>query len=114
MGGNLQDSLTSENGVDILKDGEGISYQGKSAEKEELAYNTLKVPRGGEFKVKLQDGTVVYVNSASQLQLSREIHGRGTTGVFVGRGLFRGREKRGNAFRGGDGRRQDQGAGYTV
>ena len=68
LGENLQDSLTNENGVDILKDGQGISYRGKSAEKEELAYNTLKVPRGGEFKVELQDGTVVYVNSASQLR----------------------------------------------
>lgn len=68
LGGNLQDSLTNENGVDILKDGQGISYQGESAGKEELAYNTLKVPRGGEFKVKLQDGTVVYVNSASRLR----------------------------------------------
>ena len=68
LGGNLQDSLKNDNGVDILKDWQGISYQGESAGKEELAYNTLKVPRGGEFKVKLQDGTVVYVNSASRLR----------------------------------------------
>lgn len=35
---------------------------------EELKYNTLKVPRGGEFHLTLSDGTVVTLNSATILK----------------------------------------------
>ena len=64
---NLSDSLTNEEGVNIVKDGEGISYQG-GENVEALVYNTLRVPRGGEFKIKLQDGTMVHVNSGTVLR----------------------------------------------
>ena len=64
---NLSDSLTNEEGVNIVKDGEGISYQG-GENVEALVYNTLRVPRGGEFKIKLQDGTIVHVNSGTVLR----------------------------------------------
>ena len=64
---NLSDSLTNEEGVNIVKDGEGISYRG-GEDVEVLVYNTLRVPRGGEFKIKLQDGTIVHVNSGTVLR----------------------------------------------
>ena len=98
LGGNLQDSLTNENGVDILKDGQGISYQGESAGKEELAYNTLKVPRGGEFKVKLQDGTVVYVNSASRLRYPVKFTGEERRVYLSGEAYFEVEKNEGMPF----------------
>ena len=33
---------------------------------DELRFNELEVPRGGEYKVKLADGTLVYLNSATR------------------------------------------------
>lgn len=36
--------------------------------KNELAYNSLTVPRGGQFFVKLSDGTQVWLNSDSKLK----------------------------------------------
>ena len=98
LGGNLQDSLTNENGVDILKDGQGISYQGESVGKEELAYNTLKVPRGGEFKVKLQDGTVVYVNSASRLRYPVKFTGEERRVYLSGEAYFEVEKNEGMPF----------------
>ena len=41
--------------------------QGKRVASGALHYNTLDVPRGGEFRVVLSDGTVVHVNSGSRL-----------------------------------------------
>jgi len=62
-----KDSLVSEEGVNIVKDGNGVSYLGNK-EEGDLAYNIMRVPRGGEFKVRLQDGTLVYMNSETELK----------------------------------------------
>lgn len=40
-----------------MKEGNGVSYIGNK-EEGDLAYNIMRVPRGGEFKVRLQDGTL--------------------------------------------------------
>ena len=45
-----------------------LVYQGE--ETGELQYNELQIPRGGEYQVKLADGTIVRLNSGSSLRLS--------------------------------------------
>jgi len=47
-----------------------LEYDSLGAPEQEvvLAMNTLRVPRGGEFRLKLSDGTNVYLNSASELK----------------------------------------------
>ena len=67
LGTETIDSLVSEEGVNIVKDGNGVSYLGNK-EEGDLAYNIIRVPRGGEFKVRLQDGTLVYMNSETELK----------------------------------------------
>jgi hypothetical protein len=49
-------------------DGEQLIYQDKKVVKEEIAYNYLTVPRGGQFQITLSDGTRVWLNSESQLK----------------------------------------------
>lgn len=50
-------------------DGEKIIYNKTSKNgKNEIAFNFLTIPRGGEFYVKLADGTEVWLNSESQLK----------------------------------------------
>ncbi|MGI9550520.1 MAG: FecR family protein [Aurantibacter sp.] len=44
-----------------------ISYEGASST-EELAYNTLTVPHGNRFDLKLSDGTTIYLNAGSSLK----------------------------------------------
>ena len=46
--------------------GEKIVYS--KAENKEISYNYLTVPRGGQFKIILSDGTQVWLNSESQLK----------------------------------------------
>jgi len=48
-------------------DGKEIVYNGNSANKKNV-YNYLTTPRGGQFFVKLSDGTQVWLNSESRLK----------------------------------------------
>tara|TARA_R110002033_G_scaffold170962_1_gene214997 strand:+ start:6219 stop:7379 length:1161 start_codon:yes stop_codon:yes gene_type:complete len=48
--------------------GEEIVYNALNSTSSELVYNYLSVPRGGQFALKLSDGTKVWLNSESQLK----------------------------------------------
>lgn len=55
----------------VTSNGEEIIYlvgQVDHTKTKEIAYNTLTVPRGGQFQIKLSDGTNVWLNSESQLK----------------------------------------------
>ena len=70
----LQDSsvqlITLGGGMVAKNDGVQVSYkENEGAGKEDvLEYNTIRVPRGGEYIVRLEDGTTVYLNSESELR----------------------------------------------
>lgn len=50
-------------------DGEKITYNKISKDsKNDIAFNYLTIPRGGEFYIQLSDGTQVWLNSESQLK----------------------------------------------
>ena len=51
----------SSNGTELI-------YDGTAAATGETAYNFLTIPRGGQFRIVLSDGTVVWLNSESQLK----------------------------------------------
>lgn len=48
--------------------GTQIIYKPKKAKTQELAYNYLTIPRGGQYFIKLSDGTKIWLNSESQLK----------------------------------------------
>jgi hypothetical protein len=48
--------------------GEEIIYEAGKQNTTEVAYNYLTIPRGGQFFIKLSDGTQVWLNSESQLK----------------------------------------------
>lgn len=66
----------SDNTVAVSKQGESLSYVKNDekagnqhpANKEEIRYNTLQVPRGGEYQLVLEDGTKVWLNAESTLR----------------------------------------------
>ncbi|MFD2827213.1 FecR family protein [Leeuwenhoekiella polynyae] len=58
-------ALHTQNAV---RSNEGIEYSEGTAVTTEIAYNYLTVPRGGQFFVKLADGTKVWLNSDSKLK----------------------------------------------
>lgn len=59
--------LSNQDGVTIRKENEGIRYESKDADGE-IAYHELRVPRGGEFPLVLEDGTEVYFNSETKFR----------------------------------------------
>lgn len=61
------DSLTEQAGSRITARGAGLEYTGHG-QGNELVYNTLKIPRGGEYTLILGDGTIVYLNSETELR----------------------------------------------
>lgn len=63
----VTDSLFRQQGANIVVQNQGVSYQGDSSVAEEC-YNTLRVPRGGEYSITLSDGSIVYLNSESELR----------------------------------------------
>ena len=53
----------------IKSDGEQLLYEtGKAVPKNDLAFNILTIPRGGQFFITLADGTKVWLNSDSKLR----------------------------------------------
>ena len=54
-------------GIAATNDSSGMVYPEQVAAGE-VEYNVLEVPRGGEYTVTLSDGTVVYLNSGSELR----------------------------------------------
>ncbi|WP_282135766.1 FecR family protein [Seonamhaeicola maritimus] len=66
-------NVTLEKGQDyiadnIISNGEEIVYSDISPAKAEIAYNYLTIPRGGQYYIKLADGTEVWLNSESQIK----------------------------------------------
>ena len=59
--------LSDQDGVTIRKENEGIRYESKNSDGE-IAYHELRVPRGGEFPLVLEDGTEVYFNSETKFR----------------------------------------------
>lgn len=52
----------------IKSNGKKIIYEAIERGKKEIAYNYLTIPRGGQFLIKLSDGTKVWLNSETQLK----------------------------------------------
>jgi len=74
-------TLTLGDGTDIIlekgqqyvsdnveSNGEEIIYKSANKSKSEIVFNYLTIPRGGEYHMKLSDGTEVWLNSESQLK----------------------------------------------
>ncbi|GAA4234637.1 DUF4974 domain-containing protein [Postechiella marina] len=74
-------TLTLEDGTNIFlekdknyisnnveSNGKALTYKTKNNTKQDIAYNYLTVPRGGQYNVTLADGTKVWLNSESQLK----------------------------------------------
>lgn len=58
----------SEGNVTIANTQGVVSYKSADDKKEEtLQFNTLRIPRGGEYQLELSDGTNVWLNSESEL-----------------------------------------------
>lgn len=80
-----------ERGSRIRVDSTGmVSYisRGSGKEMKETVYNTIVVPRSGEYKLELADGTRVWLNSESELRYPVEFQGARRDVYLKGEGYF--------------------------
>lgn len=92
LGGPGVDSVLIQPGAEIHTAKERLSYIGRQ-QTGKIQYNILQIPRGGEYSVTLQDGTVVNLNSASELRYPVRFTGTRTESIFDRRGLFSGSKR---------------------
>lgn len=62
------DTTIKEKGADIFSSNNKIKYQASKTRTNIIEYNTLVVPRGGEYILELADGTTIWMNSESKLK----------------------------------------------
>jgi hypothetical protein len=83
--------VTSQGSSRIIKVNNGlVAYQpaGAGAQTSEVAYNMLTVPRGGQFRLVLADGTRVWLNSASSIRYPTAFTGADRTVRITGEAYF--------------------------
>lgn len=83
-------------GVEVEKEGGKIRYVGK--EQVALSYNTIMIPRGGEYQVELSDGTMVWLNSETQLRIPTIFVGNERRVYLSGEAYFSVTENRDKPF----------------
>lgn len=72
-----REMVSRDGNVHIEKEANELSYvKQDSAHENEVRYNTLIVPRGGDFKVCLSDGTVIWLNSCTRLRYPTAFEGK--------------------------------------
>lgn len=92
----LQDSLVRTIQIDeavvVSNTGSVVEYRMKSgmqATDTGVKYNTVVVPRGGEYELRLADGTRVWLNSDSELHFPVQFSGKERQVILKGEAFFK-------------------------
>ena len=80
--------LISEGGSEIKSEGDKLQYTEKDVPDKDLKYNTLSIPRGGEFFLQLADGTKVWLNSETVLRYPIQFAGNERRVELTGEAFF--------------------------
>ncbi len=92
LDGKTEETVSTEGSMQVRNTNDGIIYEQQDTLSgnggDENRFNTLKTSRGGEYSVILSDGTVVYLNSASELRYPVQFNERERIVYFSGEGYF--------------------------
>ncbi|MBV4359089.1 FecR family protein [Pinibacter aurantiacus] len=88
LGPKQQGKIANQNGVEINGTDQTITYSGEERSKSEAAFNTLIVPKGGKYVLKLSDGTTVWLNAASSIKYPVAFTGNERKVVVEGEAFF--------------------------
>lgn len=87
LDGKSADQLLEKDGS-AIKAGESILTYDEAYSSGEMVYNTLQVPRKGEFRLSLSDGTQVRLNSASSIHYPTVFKGSERKVIVTGETYF--------------------------
>ncbi|MFP3596926.1 FecR family protein [Chryseobacterium sp. SIMBA_029] len=92
--------LPTQAGVDVAKVGKGqLAYNATSNPSSQLVYNTIKIPRGGQFQVILPDNTHVWLNAASSIKFPIAFLGNSREVTITGEAYFEVSKNKNKPFR---------------
>ena len=83
-----QGVLSRQGNTVVSRSAGTLSYQQQSTTAATVKYNTLKTPRGGQFRLVLPDGTNVWLNAASSITYPTAFTGRDRKVTITGEAYF--------------------------
>jgi hypothetical protein len=81
-------ALAQQGNTKVLKFNGQLSYNSSANTGNEIYYNTIATPRGGEYEVVLPDGTKVWLNAASSLRFPTAFSGNKRQVEITGEAYF--------------------------
>src|SRR5205085_10936617 len=81
-------TLTSQGNTKVIKlDSGQLAYTATGAS-DEVLYNSISTPRGGQYQIVLADGSKVWLNAASSLRFPASFYGNERNVELTGEGYF--------------------------
>ncbi|HWK06049.1 MAG TPA: FecR domain-containing protein [Puia sp.] len=81
--------ITRQGNTKILKSGKGqLAYSVNPSADQPVSYNTLSIPRGGQYQLVLPDGSKVWLNAASSLRFPTAFRGKERKVELTGEAYF--------------------------
>lgn len=81
-------AISKQGNVTVIKLDNGSLAYDKNNGKQEVMYNTISTPRGGQYKLELADGTNVWLNAESSLVYPTSFSGEERKVTLTGEGYF--------------------------
>jgi transmembrane sensor len=80
-------NIVEQGGIQVIKSGGQLTYNTESSSTQ-VFYNTITIPRGGQYQLELADGTKVWLNSSSSIKFPTAFVGKERSVELTGEGYF--------------------------
>jgi len=81
-------TLTTQGSTKVLKFNGKVSYQSAHQSSQEILFNTISTPQGGQYQVVLPDGSAVWLNAASSIRFPTVFQGNERKVEVTGEAYF--------------------------